>query len=111
MSRGRYTRYGKMAMVMGTPKLILLFNCSTKEKKMKDAVIKKFVLELGGKEISLTPEQARKLYEGLSELFEKKVVVEERHHYHPPYWYWGTYTVPSTGITVSSGTIDPIRYT
>lgn len=79
---------------------------------MKDAVIKKFVLELGGKEISLTPEQAKKLYEGLSELFEKKVIVEERHHYHPSYpWI---YTVPSTGITVAPTypfTTNPIWYT
>ena len=80
---------------------------------MKDAVIKKFVLELGGKEISLTPEQAKKLYEGLSELFEKKVIVEERHHYHPSWWYSGSYTVPSTGITVTPTypITNPIWYT
>ena len=80
---------------------------------MKDAVIKKFVLELGGKEVSLAPEQAKKLFEALSELFEKKIVVEEHHHHDYPRWYWGTYT--AAPVTVTSPAIPitttPIWYT
>lgn len=58
-------------------------------------VIKKLVLDLGDKEITLTLEQAKKLHEALNELFSKKVVTEKHHHYEPIPWYpwrWQTAT-------------------
>ncbi len=59
----------------------------------KDAVIKKIVLQLGGKEVSLTPDEAKKLFEALGEMFEKKVV----HVYEPHRWYWGSSPVYAYG--------------
>jgi len=64
---------------------------------MKDTGIKKFVLELEGKEVSLTPSQAKKLFEALNELFGKKEV-EHVHHYP---WTFYPYTYVSSGVTVS----------
>ena len=52
-------------------------------------VIKKIVLDLGKKEITLTPEQAKKLKEALDEMFGKEVVREIHHdHYTYPWGYW-----------------------
>ena len=45
-----------------------------------DAKIKKIVLDLGNKEITLTCEQAKMLKELLDELFEREVVKEVHHH-------------------------------
>lgn len=80
---------------------------------MKNAAIKKFVLELDGEEVSLTSKQAKQLFDALSELFERKVVVEEHHHHDYPRWYWGTYTVPYTTTTTPTvvPTTTPIWYT
>jgi len=56
--------------------------------------IKKIVLKLNDKEVSLTIEEAKKLKELLGELFGKdiiKEIVKEEHHYHDnyrPYWVW-----------------------
>ncbi len=74
-------------------------------------VIKKVVLQLGRKEVELTLEEAKKLYEGLSELFETKTV--ERFHY--PWWTWSYPVVPTVTpyhITVrsSAATPNPDRY-
>lgn len=56
--------------------------------KEQSAEIKRIVLNLGGKEVSLTIEQAKKLKEILSEMFGKDVVKEIYHHDHYPHWYW-----------------------
>lgn len=69
-------------------------------------VIKKIVLQLSGKEVSLTPEEAKQLFEALGEMFEKKVV----HVYEPYRWYWtypyygygGTTVMPTTTTSVPS---------
>lgn len=53
--------------------------------------IKKVVLKLGDKEVSLSIEEAKKLKELLSELFGKDVVKEvriEHHEHYRPNWYW-----------------------
>ena len=42
------------------------------------AEIKKIVLDLGGKEISLSPEQAKRLYELLDEMYGEHEVVKYR---------------------------------
>lgn len=55
-------------------------------------IVKKVVLQLGKKEVELTLDEAKKLYEGLSELFEQKVVVQ--HHYSNPWWTWSYPAVP-----------------
>jgi len=58
------------------------------EKKVCE--VKKIVLNIDGKEISLTMEQAKKLKDILGELFEKEIVKEivkeEHHHYDRPYY-------------------------
>ena len=69
---------------------------------MNEVEIKKLVINMGEKELSLTMEEAKKLKECLEELFEKKVIVEKTivreevvKHYpsYPPYpskpliWY------------------------
>jgi hypothetical protein len=63
-------------------------------------VIKKLVLDLGKKEITLTMEQAKKLKDALDGLFGEKVIREEHyHHDHYPCqwsWAWPTYTTYSS---------------
>ena len=68
-------------------------------------VIRSIVLSLGEKEIELTPEEAKKLFEGLQEMFDRKVVVEERHVHHdyPWRWTWQTPTVTYPYITYCGG--------
>ena len=54
-----------------------------------DKAIKKIVLDLGGKEVTLTPEQAKNLKTALDDLFGKEIVKEIHHHdYQPYHWYW-----------------------
>ena len=75
----------------------------------KDKVaIKKIEIDLGGKTISLTPAQAKKLNDVLGELYGKEVVREHHHHDHYPirtypwsYWGWDNRTV-----TCDSGTMQ-----
>lgn len=60
-----------------------------------DNIIKKIVLDLGKKQVELTPEQCRKLKAALDEMFGKK---EEKHYHHHhdiwwPYWYSSTSTI------------------
>jgi len=59
--------------------------------------IKKLVLNIEGKEISLSVDKAQKLYDALGELFKTKVEVQEVHHdhYRRYPWYWCTTTVPN----------------
>ena len=49
---------------------------------MAKAEIKKMVLNIGGKDIELTLEQAKKLHQGLDERFGEK----QSNHYWYPYW-------------------------
>ena len=77
-----------------------------------DKAIKKIVLDLGGKEVTLTPEQAKNLKTALDELFGKQVVKEIHHHdhYQPYYWwYWdSTPAIPyrqDGGLTFTSGNV------
>ena len=62
-----------------------------------DNIIKKIVLDLGKKQVELTPEQCKKLKDALDEMFGKSVVKEEHHHHHHdrwwPYWYSSTSTI------------------
>lgn len=54
-----------------------------------DNIIKKIVLDLGRKQVELTPEQCKKLKAALDEMFGKEVVREVHHHDYWPYrWYW-----------------------
>lgn len=52
--------------------------------RIKSKIIKKFVLELGGRTIELSPEEARELFDSLEELFGQKIVREYRDYYK---WY------------------------
>ena len=62
-------------------------------------IIKKIVLNLGKKQVELTPGQAKKLKEALDEMFGEKVVKEIHHH---DYWRWRPYW-----WDISSDTISP----
>ena len=76
----------------------------------KEMEIKKIVLKLNDKEVSLTIDEAKKLKELLSELFGKdiiKEVVKEEHHYHDhyrPYWYYNEPYWSSNTVLWSSNT-------
>ena len=68
------------------------------------AEVKKIVLDLGGKEIDLTPYQAKVLAKVLGEMFTTKVEhypVYVEHHFAWPYPYpshtWGTVAEGATG--------------
>jgi hypothetical protein len=101
----------------------------TKEKKIE---IKKLVLQIGEREITLTPAEAEKLHAALGELFSDKqapaLVIKETQlipvaapyplyipgPYYTPIWYWQGPTITCTttgggnnwtGPTSSSGTI------
>ncbi len=57
--------------------------------------IKKMILTLGDKDITLSIDQAKKLYSALEEIFKEKVV----HEYHYDRWYWNPYRpIYSTSI-------------
>ena len=80
---------------------------------MKDAKtqIKKVVIEIAGKELLLTPTQAKELRDILCELYAKPVneVVKHVHHdyrYHYPYATW---TV-SSGLVLCSNTTTASGY-
>lgn len=64
----------------------------------KKAEIKKIVLDLDGEEISLTPDQAKKLHGSLNELFGEKqtpIIIDRRRWW----WEWPTVTWTSTDGT------------
>ena len=76
---------------------------ANKEKVMKKAEIKKIVLNLGGKEVGLTLEQAKELHGVLDKIFGKTVPICPSYpypsvpvsSYYPiiwyqqlPYWHW-----------------------
>lgn len=68
------------------------------------AEIKKIVLDLGGVEVSLTPDQAKKLHDALDEIYGIKnnipynPIIIERYR---PYWHYGDYTWYGSGIQMS----------
>lgn len=71
----------------------------SKETKTQTVEVKKIVMELNGKEISLTLEEAEKFYKALGELFKEKVVtkeVEVVREFVYPRWYYTqpVYTSP-----------------
>ncbi len=77
---------------------------------MSDIAIKKVVLNLGGKEISLTIEQAKKLKGSLEELFGKEIIKEVIHDHHYD-WHW-RYRDPYYALgltTLGSTTTDNSR--
>jgi len=66
-------------------------------KEEKSCEVKKIVLKIDDKEVSLTPEQVKKLKELLNDLFGKeiiKVVTQEIHHDHYNYPIWRYYEPP-----------------
>lgn len=71
----------------------------TKKVEASEVVIKKVVLKIGDKELSLSIEDAKKLHEVLAELFKEpqvvKEVVKEEHHHYPSYPVYPTW--PYTG--------------
>jgi len=73
----------------------------TMEKKVCE--VKKIVLNIDGKEISLTIEQAKKLKDILSELFGKEIIKEViRENYPTPIWIYPN--IPSTTNPIFYGT-------
>ena len=77
-----------------------------------DKAIKKIVLDLGGKEITLTPKQAQNLKNALDDLFGKKVIKEVIREYIPnpypvvirePYYPWRYNPEPRFGDVWCSG--------
>ena len=80
----------------------------------KEAEIKKIVLDLSGKEVSLTTEQAKKLHELLDELFGKETIyipgpiVIERDHWwwHPTQPMWTCSNSSGTEVRYASGTLS-----
>ena len=62
------------------------------------AEIKKIVLNVGGKEITLSPGEAKELKAVLEDLFGSNVTVKEVHHWDHPYRKWyGPYWQTSIG--------------
>lgn len=55
------------------------------EKQPKEVKVSKMVIQLTDEQISLSMNEAKKLYEALAELFGKKTV---EHVYHNDYWYY-----------------------
>lgn len=71
-----------------------------------EKIIKKIVLDIDGKEISLTPEQAQKLNNALNDMFGSKTVVKEKEYIpYRPYWpirepyYTWTLSTKDIGLT------------
>ena len=71
--------------------------------KDKEVEITKVKLNLGGKEIELTVEQARKLKAALDDLFGKEVIRECHSH---AWWYYPQYTYICTTPTI----IAPVKW-
>lgn len=77
-------------------------------KQMKDNIIKKLTISIGGKEVDITPKQAKDLYEALGELIGAQTVVKEYYPYQQwvwPYSYRIYPTVTGTGGISTSGTL------
>jgi len=68
--------------------------------------VKKIVLEVKGKEVSVSIDEAKELRTVLNELFEKEIhylpgpVIREHTPYNPnPFWYGHTHTTNGTELT------------
>lgn len=68
--------------------------------KDESVQIKKIVIDLGDKEITMDIVKARKLHETLSELFKEKVIHE--HHYDHS-WWWRPASGYYSGTGILSG--------
>lgn len=68
-----------------------------KADKMKPTITK-LVLEVNGRELSLSPDQAKELHAILDEMFGEKVV---RHQWYQP--WWGTTTTVLSNWTLTCG--------
>lgn len=67
----------------------------SEELKMeKKTEIKKIVIDIDGREISLPVDKAKKLYEVLGELFEERIKEVHRDNYYPyrRWWWYDTVT-------------------
>ena len=71
--------------------------------KSKGTVVKKIVLQVRGKEISLTVEEAKELKQILADMFGKEVIIHERTY---PWLPWPYINIPYTvwGVTTSTTT-------
>ena len=74
---------------------------------MKETNVKQIVLQVGGRDIALTPQEAEKLYEALGGLFAKKEVVERVIHEHRHDWYWRYPVVTWGSDTTAEWRFDP----
>ena len=93
------------------------------ETEKKEAnIIKKIVIDIDGKEISLTPEQSQKLLTALTDLLSvKKEIIKEKEYvpypiypYYPPYHYrpyWKYDDNVFVWGTASNDTVDVYRKT
>ena len=73
-----------------------------KTQKMEKTEIKKIVLEVSGREITVSLEDAKKLKDLLNELFGKEIIKEIRvdHYPYKPYWdYTRPYILCDSGST------------
>ena len=68
------------------------------ETKEKEVLVKRVVVAIGGREITLTVDEAKKMRAALNELFGKEVIKEVRaEHHHYDRWYWnGAYKQETT---------------
>ena len=71
--------------------------------------IKKVVLQLGEKEITLTVEQCKKLKDLLSDMFGREIVKEIHQdnswHWYRPYYYTSTTSLANPNITFMNATL------
>lgn len=56
--------------------------------KDESVAIERLVLDVGGKKVELTVDQAKRLHGALAELFADKSRVERHDHYHDWPWKW-----------------------
>ena len=63
--------------------------------KEQEIKISEITISIGRKEIHLTPDEAKRLHEALSEMFKEKVIHE--HHY--DWWYNQAVLVPCRGLS------------
>lgn len=79
------------------------------------AEISKIVITLGSKDIELTNEEAKKLFEALEELFGSKITYIDRHYpiyvdRYPSYPYWKPYWVGNTTGGLPNGIEAPYKH-
>ena len=69
-------------------------------------MIKKIIIEVGGKEIELTPKQAKKLYDELGELYSKGKEYVPYWRWYPSYPYTSSYWIDDGTATFTITTGD-----